>query len=125
MRMHSILPHGCNGVLVWMAAKESPPLLPRPADPCTSAANDSVQQVSKGKHRKGGRYHHYDAEVQAKIAKHVYQHGNKSAALRFTQELGHCVSESSVRNTKEAYLRVLKSVPDPDEVVSLPHASLS
>ena len=39
LRMRSKLPRGCNGVLV------RPPLLPSPADPCTSAANDSVQQV--------------------------------------------------------------------------------
>ena len=90
----------------WLkkAKKESPPLLPRPADPCTSAANDSVQQVSKEKRRKRDRYHHYDAEVRAKIAKHACQHGNKSAALRFTQDLGHCVSESSARNMKKAYI---------------------
>ena len=82
----------------WLkeAGKESPLLLPSPADPCTSAANDSVQQVSKEKRRKRGRYHHYDAEVRAKIAKHACQHGNKSAALRFTQKFGHCVSQSSV-----------------------------
>ena len=83
-----------------------------------------MQQVSKEKCRKLGRYHDYDPEVRAKIAKHACQHGNKSAALRFTQELGHSVSESSVRNMKKAYLRVLKSVPDSDEVVSLSHASL-
>ena len=49
---NNILPCGSNGVLVygWLqkAGKESPPLLPSPADPCTLAANDSVQQVSKG-----------------------------------------------------------------------------
>ena len=36
--------------------KESPPLLTSPADPCTSGANDSVQQVSNGKRQ--GRHHH-------------------------------------------------------------------
>ena len=40
-------------VKLW---KESPPLLTSPADPCTSAANDSVQQVSNGKRQ--GRHHH-------------------------------------------------------------------
>ena len=63
----------CNGVFVRLAAKDSTPLLPSPADPCTSAANDSVQQVSTGKRRKRGRYQHYDAEVRAKIAKHACQ----------------------------------------------------
>ena len=127
MHMRSILPRVAMASLYgWLqkAGKDSTPLLPSPVDPCTSAANDSVQQVSTGKRRKWGRYQHYDAEVRAKIAKHACQHGNKSAALRFTQELSHCVSESSMRNMKKAYLRVLKSIPDPDKVVSLPHASL-
>ena len=31
--------------LAAKTGKESPPLLPSPADPFTSAANDSVQQV--------------------------------------------------------------------------------
>ena len=110
----------------WLkkAGKEQTPLLPSPTDASTSAANDCVQQLSKGKRQKQGRYYHYDAEVRAKIAKHACQHGNKSASRRFTQELGHWVSESSVRNMKKAYLCALKSVPDPDEIVSLPHASV-
>ena len=46
-------------LVVWITAKlrkESPPLLTSPADPYTSAANDSVQQVSNGKRQ--GRHHH-------------------------------------------------------------------
>ena len=94
--MRSILPHAMASLYSWLqkGGKESTSKSSR------SAANDSVQQVSKGKRRKRGRYYHYDAEVRAKIAKHVCQHGNKSAVQRFTQELGHCVSESSVRNMK-------------------------
>ena len=89
--MCSILPRVAMASLYgWLqkAGKDSTLLLPSPADPCTSAANDSVQQVSTGKRRKRGRYQHYDAEVRAKIAKHACQHGNKSAALILTQELG-------------------------------------
>ena len=70
---------------------------------------------------KRGKYNHYDAEVRAKIA---CEYGNKSASVKFTQELGHCVSESSVRNMKEAYFQKLKSVPDPADITSLPHADL-
>ena len=46
--------------------------------------------------------------------------------MKFTQELGHCVSESSVRNMKKAYMYFLKlkSVPDPADITSLPHAAL-
>ena len=65
-----------------------------------------------------------DTEVRAKIAKHVCEYGNKSAFVKFTQELRHCVSESSVRNMKKAYFLKFKSVPDPADIISLPHAAL-
>ena len=74
--------------------------------------------------RKRGKYHHYDAEMRAKIAKHACEYGNKSASVKFTQELGHCVSESSVRNMKKAYFQKLKSVPDPADITSSPQAAL-
>ena len=43
--------------------------------------------------------------------------------MKFTQELRHCVSESSVRNMK-AYFLKLKSVLDPAHINSLPHVAL-
>ena len=44
---HAQYPTACrNGVFVRLAGKDSTPLLPSPTDPCTSAANDSVQQVA-------------------------------------------------------------------------------
>ena len=49
----------------------------------------------------------------------------RSASVKFTQEVGHCVSESSVRNMKKANFLKLKSVPDPADITSLPHAALS
>ena len=55
-----------------------------------------MQQLSKVK-----RYH-YDAEVRTLIAKNACQYGNRSASRRFTQEFGHCVSESSVRDAENA-----------------------
>ena len=60
----------------------------------------------------------YDAEVRAKIAKHASEYGNKSASVKFTQESGHCVSESSVRNMK-AYFQKLKSLPDPAPLLAV------
>ena len=60
----------CNSIFVWLAAKafESSPLLAGSADPCTSAANQSVQQVLKGKCSK---YYHCDVGVHTMIAKHA------------------------------------------------------
>ena len=62
--------------------------------------------------------------MRAKIAKHAYEYGNKSASVKFTQELGHYVSESSARNMKKAYFLKLKSVLDPADTSSLSHAAL-
>ena len=81
----------------WLhKGKQSSPLLPSCDDPCTStsAANRSVERVWARERRKRGKYNHYDAEVRVKIAKHACEYGNKSASVKFTQELGHCVSES-------------------------------
>ena len=44
--------------------------------------------------------------------------------MKFTKELRHCVSESSVRNMKKAYFLKFKSVLDPADINSLPHAAL-
>ena len=62
--------------------------------------------------------------MRAKIAKHACECGNKSASVKSTQELGHCVSESSVRNMKKAYFPKFKSVPHPADITSLSHAAL-
>ena len=83
-----------------------------------------MEQVRAKERRKCGKYKHYDAEVRAKMAKHACKYGNKSAFVKFTQELGHYVSESSVRNMKKAYFLKLKSVPDPADIISFPQAAL-
>ena len=93
-------------VYSWVQkGKQSSLLLRSCDDPCTSssAENRSVEQVRAKKQRKCGKYNHYDAEVRAKMAKHACVYGNTSAFVKFTQELGHYVSESSVRNMKKAY----------------------
>ena len=72
--------------------------------------------------RKSGSYHHYADETHAKIAKYSCDNGNKVAASKFSADLGHVVTESTVRNMKEAYLSLLKKEIDPDKIKSLLHA---
>ena len=110
----------------WLQSqdKESMPLLPATTDPCTSAANEEVEEVLKKKRRKRGKYNHYEPELRAKIAKHACLHGNNSAVVKYSKDLGHFVSESSVRNIKKAYLSKVKTVKDLNNIISLPHATL-
>ena len=118
-----------NGVLPVQLVAERKIVVPFAAscdDPCTStsAENRFVEQVRAKERRKRGKYNHYYAEVRAKIAKHACEYGNKPASVKFTQELGHYMSESSVRNMKKAHFLKLKSVLDPADINSLPHAAL-
>ena len=46
----------CSESCKTLESITSVPLLTSPADPCTSAANESTQQVSNGKRQ--GRHHH-------------------------------------------------------------------
>ena len=103
LNMRSILPHAMASLYSWLqkGGKKSTSKSSRSAD------NDNVQQVCKGKRRKRGRY--YDAEVRAKIAKHAFQHGNKSAVQRFTQELGHCVCVRNMKRRTCVYWRVYQT----------------
>ena len=90
------------------------------------AANKKVQQEldnpDNKRKRKRGDYHHYSPEVRAKVAKYACNYGNKSAVKKFSKELGHDLSEGTVRNFKRKYLDKVKSVGDPDSVTSLPSA---
>jgi hypothetical protein len=76
------------------------------------------------KKRVRGEYHHYTAETRAKIAKYACESGNKAAFKKYSMELGHAVSEGTVRNFKHKYLKQLKSVGDPDLINSLPSAAV-
>ena len=91
-----------------------------------AAVNEKVEAEmgSQGRRRKRGKYHHYTAEVCAKIAKYASEHSNKAAVTKFSRELEHSVSESTVRNVKSAYLLKLKSEKGPCNIGALPHASL-
>lgn len=90
----------------------------------TSSANKEVSKVlQSSERRKRGKYFHYDDDVKAKIAKYACENGNKRAAEKFAQTLGHPVIESTVRNFKRAYLEKLRICKDPDAVTELPHGN--
>ena len=57
-----------------------------------------------------------------KIVKYPCDNGNKAAINTFSVELGHVITENTVRNIKKAYLSLLKK-KDPDKIKSLPHAA--
>ena len=67
--------------------------VPRDTDGTAASANKEVQksqeQVQK---RRRGSYHHYDDETRAKIAKLLFDHGNKAAASKFSAELRYVIS---------------------------------
>ena len=82
-----------------------------PNDGATASANKEVQKVQEqAKTRKRGRYYHYDEETYVKIAKYSCDHGDKAAVSKFSTELGHVVTESTVHNMKQAYLSLLKTL---------------
>ena len=89
----------------------------------TEAANKEIRSELEigGKKRKSARgdFHHYTTEAHAKIVKYACQSGNKAAVEKFSVELGHRVSEGTVRNFKRKYLEQLKCVGDLDLVTSL------
>ena len=102
----SYLPDADSGSVVEAAKKSVPEELDKP---------DNKRK------RKRGDYHHYSREVRAKVAKYACHYGNKSAVKKFSKELGHDLSEATVRNFKRKYLDKVKNV-DPESITSLPSA---
>ena len=96
-------------------------------DATTDTANRKAVEVldeSTEWKRKRGQYHHYSGELRAKIAKYACENGNKATLGKFSVELGYVLSEATVRNYKRKYIEKLKATPNPDDVTSLPHATL-
>ena len=65
-----------------------------------------LQQMKKKKttqiqQRKRGTYLRYDEETRAKIAKYLCENRNRAAVTKHSAELGHVVTESTVRNYEE------------------------
>ncbi len=100
-------------------------MLPEGDDEATKAANKQVSEILQVAKERKKRVPNktYDDVTRVKIAKYTCENGNKAAVEKFSDELGHKVSESSVRNMKKAYLEKLKLGKDPDSIKSLPHAS--
>ncbi len=122
--MHQLLMMSLKRWLVPSSSSVSQ-LLPEGDDEATKAANKQVSeilQVSKERKKRGPNKTNDDV-TRVKIAKYTCENGNKAAVEKFSDELGHKVSESSVRNMKKAYLEKLKLGKDPDSIKSLPHAS--
>jgi len=70
---------------------------------------------------KRGPYNVFSPDVRAKIGRFASQHGNSKAARQFSTELKISVSESTVRNIKRDYLKVLQKTKDPEEIDQLMH----
>ena len=82
-----------------------------------------MKKVEAQHHWKRVAYYRYGDELCAKIANYANMNGNKAAVVKFSSELGHDLSESTVRNTKKAYLSKLKEELDPDNITSLHHVA--
>jgi hypothetical protein len=70
---------------------------------------------------KRGSYNVFPPEVRATIGRFASQHGNTKAARQFSAELKVPVSESSVRNIKKDYLKVLQKTNQ--EIEQLMHGA--
>ena len=78
-----------NGVLLCTAGCKKENSRPFCCEVVMTHVLVHLQKIRAKELRKCGKYKHYDAEVQAKMAKHACVYGNKSAFVKFTQELGH------------------------------------
>ena len=103
--------------------KPSTPGLPDPAESKTQkeqlvvqTANDAVDTLvaaspsttSTSRKRKRGEYNTYDDNTRAKIARYAVDNGVARASRKFTADLGHKVSETSVRSMRDSYIKLKK-----------------
>ena len=102
----------------WLQEGDSS--MPRKTDGATASANKEVQKAQEQAQRQKRQS---NDKTCAKITKYLCDNGNKGAASKFSAELGHVVTESTVHNMKKAYLSLLKKEKDPDKIKSLPHAT--
>ena len=101
--------------------KPSTPGLPDPSECKTQkeqlvvqAANDGVDTLvaaspsTISRKRKRGEYNTYDDNTRAKIARYAVDNGVARASRKFTADLGHKVSETSVRSMRDSYIKLKK-----------------
>ena len=75
-----------------------------------------------GKQRRPcGQYTRYDTSVRAKIAKFAVSHGNRAAVVNFSREMGHPISESTIRGFKKEFVSAVNKGMEPDDIVELCH----
>lgn len=74
------------------------------------AANDAVDAIlfKTPTKRKRGEYASYDDETRAKIARYAVDNGVAKAARKFSGQLEHKVSESTVRSMRDIYIKQKK-----------------
>lgn len=68
-----------------------------------------------------GSYTTYTPEQKAVIGRYAAEHGNAKAVIKYTQELGVSVKESTVRQFKKAYYLQLNEGKDPDDIKAIPN----
>ena len=103
--------------------------LPEPRNEFEAGANIEVRKlldsnaspVNKKTRQPRGTDISYTPEVRLRIAKHSAIYGNKNATRKFSLELKHSVSESTVRGMKYKYLSELKTRKENEPMTSLPH----
>ena len=97
------------------------PGLPDPLQASDPALQEKLNSIavqdhvapSRGTKRKRapGGNHKYTPEVKLEVAKDAVRIGNTAAAKKWSTELGHRISESTVRNWKRSYLDQLDDGP--------------
>lgn len=67
-----------------------------------------------------GHYTVYTPEQKAEIGRYAAEHGNlKSVCIKFSEEFGIEVKESTVRQFKKAYFVQLQEGKDPDQITAI------
>ena len=82
------------------------------------ALGDAAERTSSRKRAK--EYHHYDDALRLKIGSYAQENGLTVAARRFTSELKHTVSVTTVQTMRDAYRKELAQVRDPAKILALP-----
>ena len=100
----------------WHAANQAVLTRKRPND-SSNDVNGSPAKKSQGFR---SRYFVYEPELRLRIAKSVDSIGLTSTARKFSGELGHVVSKTTVQSIRKSYLQQVAKAVDPAKVISLP-----
>ena len=84
------------------------------------AVTAELMQGGESARKKRGKYHEYDAESRAKMAKYACDNGVVKAARHFSEALGHPVNKSTIQSIQKKYKRTLQQVHASEKVLTLP-----